>query len=213
MTELLAQAAVIVELSIGEYAPIRSAHKLEISGWIMEYLMTDKARITRFRNGFKKAIANNFDDAFYIGYADGGGGDRTEADADDNAWLAAKIQAEFGFIDMLFQNLKEFRSDPETGPEDYQAEAEKRAENYAKTLDGVYNQGKTRGDKNKMLTFGGEDGDESCATCQKYKGKRHSAKWWMKRDLLIYRGNNNYECGCYQCQHYHYDDKGNVYTI
>jgi hypothetical protein len=207
-----AQALVLAELSIGDYAPIRSAYKMEIAGAVVEYLLTEKAKITKFRNGFKRAIVEAFTDAFYQGYIDGGG-DREEVDPGDDEWLTAAMNAEMGHVDMLFQQLKEFKADPDTQPADYEAEADRRAEGYAKTLDGVYNQGKMRGNKNLMLTFGGEDGNESCTTCQKLKGKRHSVRWWISHGLTIFRGNSNYECGCWNCQHFFFDDKGRVYTL
>jgi hypothetical protein len=208
-----AQALTLAELSVGAYAPIRSAYKMEVGGAILEYLLTDGARITKFRNGFKRAIANAFDEAYAMGFSDGGSSYPEGADPEDIDWLAAAITGEFGFVEMLFQQLKEFKADPETQTGDYQAEADRRAEGYAKTLDGVYNQGLMRARKNVMLTFGGEDGAESCATCQRLKGQRHSVKWWLGRGLSIFRGNRNYECGCWNCQHYFYDDHGKVYTI
>ena len=117
-------------------------------------------------------------------------------------------------MDMLFQQLKELKALAKIdGYQILEGVAEQRAEGYARTLDGIYSEGKIRGAKNKMLTFGGDDGEESCKTCQKYKGQRHRASWWVKRDLIIYRGNMNYECGCWQCQHYFFDDSGNVYTF
>lgn len=212
MTEQLSEAAVIVELSLGEYALVRQTYQLEIAGAIQEYLDTPKAKVTKFRNIFKRAIANAFDDAMVIGYADGGGGDfREEGSQEDKSWLTAKIEAEFGYVTMLFQQLKDLRDE---GQEAYAGEAERRAAGYAKTLDGVYNEGRLRGAKNKMLTFGGDDGEESCRTCQKHKGQRHRASWWIKRGLVPGQpGNHNYECGGYNCRHYLFDDNGNLFTF
>lgn len=207
-----AQALVLAELSVGDYAPIRSAYKMEIAGAVMEYLLTDKAKITKFRNAFKRAITDNFQAAFYQGYTDGGG-DPKEAAPEDEAWLTAKINAEFGHVDMLFQQLKEFKADPDTQVSDYQAEAEKRAEGYARTLDGVYSEGKVRGSKDIMLTFGGNDGEESCKTCQRLQGQTHKKSWWVRRGLVPTRGNMNYDCGVFNCQHFLYDNKGNIYTV
>lgn len=208
-----AQAMTLAELSIGEYAPIRSAYKTEIGGAILEYLYTEGVAITRFRSAFKRAIADSFEFAFAQGYLDGGG-DPEDREPSDQDWLAAKIDAEFGYVDMLFQQLKQFKADEETTPEDYDAEAERRAEGYAMTLDGVYSEGKIRGAKNMMLTFGGTDGQESCPDCQRLVGQRHRASWWVRRNLIPGQpGNASFECHGYNCRHILYNDKGEVFTV
>lgn len=177
----------------------------------MEYFLTDKVPITRFRNEFKKAIADAFDQAFWLGY-EAGGGDPENPDPDDQSWLGSAITGEFGYVDQLFEQVKAMKKEG-LSVQEYEAFASERAEGYAKTLDNIYSQGQMRGNKNIMLTFGGPDGEESCTTCQRLKGARHSAKWWLARGLEIFRGNRNYECGNWQCQHYFYDDKGKVYTL
>lgn len=204
----------LAELALGDYAAIRNAYKMEIAGWIMDYLLTDKARITKYRNQFKIAITNNFPDAFYQGFMDGGGGGRSDVPRDADEWLTAKINGEYGFVDWLFLQLKEFKRDPETAISDYQAEADRRAEGYAKTLDGVYAEGKVWGGKDVMLTFGGNDGFESCEDCQRLKGQRHKASWWIQRGLVPgQQGNRNFACGGWNCQHILFDDLGNVWTV
>jgi hypothetical protein len=64
---------------------------------------------------------------------------------------------------------------------------------------------------NIMLTFDGDDGEESCFDCQMYKGQRHKRNWWADRGLLERNGNPNYECGRWDnCHHDFRDDKGKV---
>jgi hypothetical protein len=210
-----AQALTLAELAIADYAPIRSAYKMEIAGHILEYLLTDNARITKFKNGFKKAIANAFDEAYSQGFTDGGSSYPDGAEPGDIEWLASKINAELGFVDMLFTQLKAFKADEDTTQEEYQAEAAKRAEGYARTLDGVYNEGKVRGAKNQILEFGGQDGAESCPECTKLKGQKHRASWWIRRGLVPGQpGNKNFTCGGFQCQHFLWNPKtGQVFTI
>jgi hypothetical protein len=48
-------------------------------------------------------------------------------------------------------------------------EAYATADGYAKTLDRIYNEFKVAAGGTTMLTFVGEDGQESCADCRKYK--------------------------------------------
>jgi len=66
--------------------------------------------------------------------------------------------------------------------------------------------------KNVMLTFDGDDGEESCDECQEYKGQRHRASWWLERDLVRRNGNENYTCGRWEpCQHNFYTDDGELF--
>ncbi len=64
---------------------------------------------------------------------------------------------------------------------------------------------------NPMLTFEGDDGEESCDECQKYKGMRKRKSWWEKRGLLMRNGNENYGCRRFDnCHHFHYYDNGSL---
>lgn len=56
--------------------------------------------------------------------------------------------------------------------------------------------------KNEMITLDGDDGEESCLECQRYKGQWHRASWWLERDLVRRNGNENYGCGRWDnCHH------------
>lgn len=203
--------AQITRLSLGEYAEIRRMYRGEIWAAIEDYFTQEHVRITRFKNQMRKAMANAFAEAIEIGFADGGGGDwGKDAEPDDRKWARARTNAEMGFIESLFYELRDLKSE---GPEAWIGEADKRADGYCKTLDSVYSEAKLRGAKNMMLTFDGHDGVESCSTCTKLKGQRHKASWWIKRGLIPGRpGNHAFECGGWQCQHYLYSDDGKVWT-
>jgi hypothetical protein len=210
--EQLAEAVIVANLALGEYAATREAYRLTVWGNVQDYLYSDGAKVTRFKNAIKKEMLNAFTEAYDIGYLDGGGDPQDKEQADDQ-WLTAKMNAEIGYIDQLFAQMKELKGEAKDDPKVLQGEADKRADGYARTLDGVYSEGKIRGSKNIMLTFAGDDGAESCDTCQRLKGARHKASWWTRRGLTIFRGNTNYDCGCYNCQHFLHDDKGNIYTF
>lgn len=205
-------AAKIVELAVGEYAPIRSEYRDRIYAAILDYL-TSKKTVAAKSSEMKRAISDAFNSAADLGYVDGGG---ELPDQDLNDWVGGRQDKEFGNVTALFQQLKELRSDPEfTHPEAFDI-ANRRADGYALGLDGIYNEAKTRGAKNKMLTFGGQDGhapDFPCKTCKKVKGQRHRASWWIKRGLIPYPGNENFECGAWQCKHFLFDDQGRLFTI
>jgi hypothetical protein len=198
------------QLSTGDYAPLRSAYMMEIAGAMTEYLLTDKARVTKYLADFRRAISETFYPVFELGLVDGGGA--APAEGDDLDWINAKVAAEQGFAAALFQQLKELKAE---GPDAWAGEPERRAENYAKTLDGVYSEGKMRGGRDRMLIFDGEDGEESCRQCQRWKGKTHRASFWIKRGLVPGQpGNPAFDCHGYNCNHRLYDAKtGEIWTI
>ena len=170
MTDATVFDLALAQLAIGDYAPIRYEYKATIEGLVRQYLYEDGVKITSFKSAFKRAVQEGFYPAFEQGLIDGGS--EPPAVEDDLDWINAKAAAEWGYVDMLFQQLKELKAEAKTeGYQILEGVAEARAEGYARTLDGIYSEGKIRGAKNKMLTFGGDDGEESCKTCQKYKGQ------------------------------------------
>ena len=203
----------VVKLALGDYAQTRFEYSATIQGIVREYLYSDNVRITRFRNDFKKAILQAFYPAFEIGLSDGGG--EPPATGDDLAWINAKADAEFGYTDSLFQYLKELKQQAqEEGLQILSGVAEEKGEGYARTLDAVYGEGKVRGAKNKMLTFGGRSGIESCPECIKLMGKRHKASWWIAHGLVPGQpGNTNFSCAGYRCEHFLYDDRGEIFNV
>lgn len=206
------RARQIVELAVGDYAPIRAEYFDRMYSAVLAYLSQGGA-VTKYRNEAKRAASDAFNRAGDLGFTDGGG---ALPDNDLNDWLGARQDKEFGNIDTLFQQLKELRSDEDFNQSESFDIARQRAEGYAVTLDGIYNEAKTRGAKNKMLTFGGQDGHSPgfpCRTCKKLKGQRHRASWWIRRGLIPYPGNDNFECGAWQCRHFLFDDEGRPFTI
>ena len=207
-------AAVAIR-AIGDYSGVRAVYILEITNAMIEY-MRGYAGMVASRNIFKKAMVTAFADAFETGYMETAGGDTYEPEREDTDYLAAKMDAEIGYINSLFFSLKEIVEgasieEPVTDA-DIVAEADTRATFYARTLDTVYAQGKLRGKKNVMLTLQGEDGQESCPECQRYKNKSHRAKWWVSHDLVPGPGSEAYSCHGYNCQHRLYDKDGQIWA-
>jgi len=163
--------------------------------------------IVSSRNAFKQATIDAFGAAFDLGWTDGG----QELPVDDNAldWFNARVNTEFGFIEMLFQEAKELRRDKDF---DYFSWLTARADGYSRTLREIYNVGKLRAMDDRMVTFEGDDGAESCDTCQKLKGKRHRLSWFVSRNYVPPFGTG---LDCHRgghCQHCLVDDKGNQVT-
>jgi hypothetical protein len=141
-----------------------------------------------------------------LAYQEGGG--ELPLDEDTAAWARSQLDIQLAYVDDLFLRLKELRKE---GGFDAGEEAQARAEGYASSLDQLYSEAKTRGAANKMLTFVGDDGKESCKDCKRMKGQRHRASWWIKNDMVP--GSSHYECGGWRCEHFLQDDQGNQFTI
>ena len=187
----------------GDYDSIRGTYWAEVYDAVENYL-DSAVNVTAPRNKLLVAMGEAFTATVYIGYQDGGG--ELPLDDDTAAWMGGRIAAERGFITDLFARLKEQR-----GELDPVNEALARANGYASGLDQVYSEAKLHGSKNKMYSFVGDDGEESCPTCQKMKGQRHRGSWWIKNDLIP--GSTKYECGGYNCQHVLVDDSGQQITL
>lgn len=207
------QAAAVIDLALGDYAAIRDEYRSTLYSAILSYFDSTKS-VTVERNRARRAVIDNFYPAAELGVEDGGG--EAPLMDDDLTWINGRADAERANIDALFNQLKEMRKDPEFTRDDAFSMANLRADNYAKTLDSIYSEAKVRGAKNQMLTFGGQDGhapEFPCPECKKLKGQRHRAKWWISRGLVPYPGNPNFTCGTWQCKHFLFNDKGQVFTI
>ena len=201
--------------TVGDITAISAQYHDAMTQAIVEYF-TDVRRLQDARNDAKRACANAFGDGFETGWLDGGG--EPPIDEDANAWLSARYEAEFGFIDMLFQQIRELKKDKEGEDLDYFSFATARADGYTASLFAVYSEGKLRAAGNKMLTFVGQDGspDHICqstgGTCVRLMGQRHRASWWVSHGLIPGPGNGNYDCGGWNCQHRLESDNGEVFA-
>ena len=213
MTDATVFDLALAQLSIGDYAPIRSEYYMATAGTIREYLYTKGANTLRFTQRFRAFIAEYLPMAFNQGYTDGGG--EPPVEPEDADWLSAKIDGEKTYAAILFAQLKELKTlAEEEGDSVFEGVPERHADGYCRTLDGVYSEGKIRGAKNKMLTFGGRSGRESCPDCQRLMGQRHRAKWWKAKGLIPGQpGNRNFSCGGWQCEHVLFDDRGEIYNV
>lgn len=70
-----------------------------------------------------------------------------------------------------------------------------------KSLTPFYSAGVASANRNQMMEFVGDDGEESCETCQRLKGQRHRAKDWRRKGLWPGEDTDQYVCGGWQCFH------------
>lgn len=190
----------------GDLSAITAAYDTAITKALSSYL--DGGALPSSKNAFKRATVEAFGGAFDLGTVDGGG--TIPADPDALAWFNARMEAEFGYIDLLFQSTKDIRKDKDADADTWLQE---RVQGYVNTLGEIYNNAKLRAMTDIMVTFDGEDGAEPCESCKGLKGKRHKISWFVKRDYVPPHGSGLNCSKGGKCQHYLKDDKGNRVTI
>lgn len=199
--------AIPIALKAGDISDINAEYHDQITDILTGYF-EEGGTIATPKGQFKEAMVEAFGAAFDSGWVDGG----QDLPDDDEAleWFNARVEQEFGFIDMLFQEAKELRKEEDF---DYFTWITSRADGYTRTLTEIYNAAMLRASEDRMVTFDGDDGDESCNTCQSLKGKRHKISWFVKRNYVPPFG-TGLEChkGGH-CQHGLFDDQGNQITI
>ena len=163
--------------------------------------------ITAPRNRFRQATTSAFYDAFYLGWADGGGG---TPDPDGIAWLDARIAQEYTYIDALMEQVKMMRKD---GDPDWFEWVTQRASGYTATLLGVYNAAKMLGLKGQLLTWNLGNTEKHCETCSQLNGQRHRASWYISRNYIPRQPGASMLCGGYYCDCSLTDGNDNVVTI
>ena len=189
-----------------DYSSIRSSFYDAVYDSVHDYLDSSD-RSTSFKSAMKRNIVDSYTPAVEAGYTFAGAELPLEGDVND--FLTAAQGVELANVDSLFVSLAELRKQDDL---DAEAEATRRAEGYANSLDGLYNKAVLYGLENKMLTFDGDDGAESCASCQSLKGQRHKASWWIAHDYVPPNG-GGLDCGAGgHCEHELVDDDGNVWT-
>jgi len=150
-----------------------------------------------FISDAKQALQEDLSGAFYAGYREAAG-DGAETEDDDESWLTATLSEQQSYLDDAFKSVRGAANDESITEDDI----DNRVEKWGGTLDGVYSQGILRGSKNLMCYFAGDDGKESCATCQRLQsGPNRSVRYILSHGLNPYPGNPNFECGNWECAH------------
>lgn len=161
------------------------------------------------RRAHKALLKNVARDVYRDGLREGGIEPKDESAEDKAAteeviddWLAAQ-----------FEHVNQFAKDAAAVKKDKTARDAilARVDLWVESLQNFGEAGRLAALGNIPLTFDGDDGDESCDDCQRYKGQRHRRNWWAERGLLERNGNENYECGRWEnCHHSFRDDSGKV---
>lgn len=158
--------------------------------------------VTGPRNKMQRAMVEAFGEAFDTGWIEGGA--EGVPDGDALGWLNTRVEQEMANIATLFQQAKELR---ESESFDVMPWVNARADGYTRTLSAIYGQAKLLASNDIVLEFGGTDGKENCGTCRKLKGKKRKVSYILENDLFPYPGNQNFECQCFNCDHYWFNPK------
>lgn len=191
----------------GDYTTSRAAFEDAVYTLVRDYLDSSD-RSTSFKSAMKRNVVEAYQSAVENGYIDGGSELPLEDDVDE--FLTSSTNEQLGYVDDLFDSLKDLR---DSGEVDVNKEAEERASGYTHSLDGAYNKAVMFGAGNKMLTFTGSDGEKSCATCQMLQGQRHRASWWLDNEYVPPTGAGLDCAPGGHCEHQLVDDDGNQVTL
>lgn len=143
--------------------------------------------------GVRRIIRQYGRQAYRDGLVDGGV-DEEEFSPEDELEVSDLTRSQSEFVTNLG---KKFFSDGLT-----MKEIATKPEMWAnKSLTPFYTAGLASANRNQMMEFGGEDGEESCDTCQRLKGQRHRIKDWRRRGLVPREDTDNFECGGWHCEH------------
>lgn len=190
----------------GDLSMINSVYHDEITLALSDYF--EGGGVAASRNALKRATILAFGSAFDLGWIEGGA--VLPIDSDAMNWVEARINQEFGYIAMLFEQAKQLRKETNF---DWFAWVTARADGYTRTLREIYNTARLWVMRDQMVTFDGDDGAESCGTCQSLKGKRHKISWFIARDYVPPYG-AGLECSKGgHCQHGLMDKDGNWVTV
>lgn len=80
-----------------------------------------------------------------------------------------------------------------------------RAGKWAGAIASIYYLAQQNAEENALYKFVGDDGKESCTTCQMLKDEEpHRMAWWVGNDYLPNVSHDNFECGTWagHCEHY-----------
>lgn len=189
-----------------DLASINAEYRDAITASLTKYF--EGAAVASPRNQFKRGMVAAFGDAFDLGWTDGGA--EMPPDEDALEWLNARVDAEFGFIDGLFAQIKTMRRDEEM---DYFSFITARADAYISSVAGVYNAARMYAKKAQPLTWHLGKTEAHCDTCASLEGGSHRASWYISRNYIPRQAGAAMDCGGYRCDCYLTDKDGKKVTI
>ena len=134
-------------------------------------------------------------EAYLDGLKDGGVDASRQLEGDDLKAYQDMLRQQSAFVTGLGKTL--YREGGITN-----AQADLKADLwFNKSILPFYDEGRGSADANGLYEFTGDDGVESCTTCQRLHGQRHRMKDWARKGLRPRVDTPNFECGGYMCKH------------
>jgi hypothetical protein len=195
------------EMKADEYSVIRDGLWISVFDSVFDYLNGD-LNIVSAKNKMTLALSQAYIDTSETAYQDGGGS--LPLDEDTASTANGELQAQLGYADSLFSNLKQLKKEDGV---DANAEGADIADRWSSALDGFYNTIKLSGAGNKMLTWNLGDTENHCGNCSSLDGQRHRASWYLGKGYTPRKPGSNTECGGYNCDCSLTDDDGEEFTI
>jgi hypothetical protein len=198
-------AAWLQEREVKTISQIVNGYNNRLTNIVKQAFKTGDA--VEMRRAHKALLKNVAFDAYRDGMREGGIAEPDQEDRDvmdeaANDWVAGQVE----FVNQFAKDAAASKKD-----KDKRDGILARIDLWVAALRNFGEAGKLYALGNIPLTFDGEDGEESCDDCQRYKGQRHRRNWWADRGLLERDGNPNYECGRWPaCHHSFKDDSGKV---
>lgn len=186
-------------------------YEAEITGLAIEVFNRNQTR-AQFAAALRSLIRSEGPGVYEEGMREGGSNDPAgDMDEGDDAILAGWIDDQLEFVNDFADAVGDVAGLKPPEATAKQQSIFDRAKLWAQSLATLGGLAKARALGDPMLTFDGDDGEESCDDCQRYKGQRHRRSWWEKNGLLQRNGNENFKCGRWgPCKHHYYDDDGNL---
>lgn len=161
---------------------------------VMKDALTGNLTRRRWSTIVRALISQYCNKAYRDGLADGGVDD--EPDEAEQDTIAAHIRAQSEYVTNLGAAL--YRDEDTVS----QAMADQKPQMwFKKSVEPMYTAGLVSANGNQLLEFVGDDGAESCNTCQRLKGQVHRAKDWQRKRLWPGVDTDNFECGGFHCAH------------
>lgn len=134
-------------------------------------------------------------EAYLDGMKDGGVDTARALDGDDQIEYRALLAEQSKYVTGLGKVL--YREDGITN-----AQADLKADLwFNKSILPFYDEGRVSADANGMYIFTGDDGKESCTTCQRLQNQTHRMKDWTRKALRPRVDTSSFECGGWMCKH------------
>jgi len=190
----------------GGVEAINARYNNEIIAAMVTYFEGGAA--TAPKNQFLQAMTEAFNGAFDTGWVDGG--QELPLDEKVATWLISRMEQERGYINDLFQQIKELRNDKEF---DYFTWATNKAGRYTSTVLSVYNAAALMAKKNQILTWHLGNTEKHCDTCLALNGNSHRASWYIDHDYIPRKPGAAMDCGGYHCDCKLKDKSGDEVTL